>query len=186
MDAVRAILRRLRAWFVVWFVAEALIGTAAATYVLDGMSRHALLRYATGGAGTAGTILAGVVVSLILLWLAWAVLEALLDLKPWARTVMLVVGWITVASATLNLLTLPATPALRAGGVFARADWPVLMTVSVLTKAADLAFWSWAIYVLQLNAAVRAAFACRAAPPEPTPVAGEVMNVRSGLGVDAC
>jgi len=170
MDAVHAILRRLRNWFVVWFVAEALVGTAAAAYVLDGMSRHSLLGYVTGGVSAAGTVLAGLVVSLMLLLLAWAVLEALLDLKPWARIVVLVVGWITLASAALNLLTLPATWAqLEPMGVLTGADWRALVAVSVPTKVADLAFWSWAIYVLQMNAAVREAFVCRTAPPEPAP-----------------
>ena len=171
MDTVHALLRRLRNWFLVWFVAEAVIGMAVAAYVLDGMSRrHSLLRYVTGGVGAAGTMLAGVAVSLILLLLALALLKALLDLRPWARMVMLVVGWITVVSAALNLLTLPGTSALLDQVIMLRGgDWLALVTVSVLAKAADLAFWSWAIYVLQMNAAVREAFACRIAPPEPAP-----------------
>jgi len=168
MDTVHVILRRLRNWFLVWFVAEAIMGTAAAAYVLDGMSRHALLRYVTGGVGAAGTALAGLVVSLMLLLLAWALLEALLDLKPWARIVMLVIGWITVVSAALNLLTLPATWVhLESVEVLTGADWPALVAVNVPTKIADLAFWSWAIYVLQMNAGVREAFVCRSGPPEP-------------------
>ena len=128
MDAVHALLRRLRDWFLVWFVVEAAVGTAAAAYVLDGMGRHSLLRYATGGVGAPGTILAGIVASLILLLLAWAVLEALLDLQPWARMVMLVIGWITVASAALNLLTLPGSMALVEPIVeITGGDWTVLV-----------------------------------------------------------
>ena len=165
MDAVHAILRRLRNWFFVWFVAEALVGTATAAYVLDGMSRRWYWSYAIGGVGAAGTVLAGLGVSLMLLLLAWGLLEALLGLKPWARMVMLVIGWITVVSAALNLLALPATWAhVEPLGVFTEADWPTLVAVNVPTKVADLAFWSWAVYVLQGNAAVREAFACRAAP----------------------
>jgi hypothetical protein len=171
MDTVHTLLRRLRFWFLVWFAAEAVIGMAVAAYVLDGMSRrHSLLRYVTGGVGAAGTILAGVAVSLILLLLALALLKALLDLRPWARMVMLVIGWIKVASAALNLLTLPGASALLDPVVMLTGGgWPALVTVSVLTNAADLAFWSWAIYVLQMNAAVREAFACRIPPPEPAP-----------------
>jgi len=164
MDAVHALLRRLRDWFLVWFVVEAAVGTAAAAYVLDGMGRHSLLRYATGGVGAPGTVLAGIVASLILLLLAWAVLEALLDLQPWARIVMLVIGWITVASAALNLLTLPGSMALVEPIVeITGGDWTVLVAASVLTKALDLAFWCWVIYTLQANSAVKNAFqhACR-------------------------
>jgi len=159
MDAVHALLRRLRDWFVVWFVAEAAMGTAAAAYVLDGMGHHSLLRVATGGLGAAGTVLSGIVVSLALLLLAWVVLEALLDFQPWARVVMLVIGWITVAAAALNLLTLPASAALLEMVVeIMGGDWSVLVAATAVTKLADLAFWSWAIYVLQMNPAVRGAF----------------------------
>jgi hypothetical protein len=159
MDAVHAILRRLRDWFLVWFVAEAAVGTAVAACVLDGMSHHSLLRYATGGVGAAGTILAGIVVSLVLLLLAWVVLEALLDLQPWARMVMLVIGWLTAVSAAINLLTFPASVALVEPVVeLIGGDWSVMIAASAVTKLADLAFWGWAIGALQLNPAVRKAF----------------------------
>jgi hypothetical protein len=170
MDTIHALLRRLRNWFLIWFVAEAIIGTAAAAYVLDGMSRFSLLRGVMGSVSTAGTILAGAVVSLILLLLALALLKALLDLRPWARMVTLVIGWIQVASAALNLLSLPVSRALlKPMGMLTGSDWLPLVTLSVLAKAADLAFWSWAIYVLQMNAVVREAFACRTTPPEQAP-----------------
>ena len=159
MNAVHARLRRLRDWFVVWFVAEAAVGTVVAAYVLDGMGHHSLWRDVTGGSGAAGTILAGIVVSLVLLLLAWVVLEALLDFQPWARMVMLVIGWITVAAAALNLLTLPASAALLATVVeLMGGDWSMLVAATALAKLADLAFWSWVIYVLQVNPAVRHAF----------------------------
>ncbi len=170
MDAVHTRLRQLRNWFLIWFVAEAIIGTAAASYVLDGLSRQLLLRYLTGGIGATGTILAGVVMSLILLLLASAVLKALCDLRPWARMAMLIVGWIMVISAALDLLTLPGTRALLDPMVMLTGgEWLAFVTASVLTKAADLAFWSWAIYLLRMNAAVREAFACRTTPPEQAP-----------------
>ena len=159
MDAVHALLRRIRDWFLVWFVAEAAVGTVAAAYVLDGMGRHPLLRYATGGAGAAGTVLAGIIVSLALLLLAWVVLEALLDVQPWARMVMLVIGWITALSAAFNLLTLPVSAALLESVVeLMGGEWSVLMAGSTLAKLADFAFWSWVIYTLQFNPAVRGSF----------------------------
>jgi hypothetical protein len=113
--------------------------------------------------GAAGTVLAGFGVSLVLLLLAMAVLDALQRLQPWARIVMLVIGWITVVSAALNLLMLPASAELLESVVeFTGGDWPALMAASALTKLADLVFWSWVIYVLQMNAAVREAFLCPA------------------------
>jgi len=59
------------------------------------------------------------------------------------RTVMLVIGRIEVISAAINLLALPGSAALLAPVVkLTRGDWAGLVVVSVLTKAADLAFWS--------------------------------------------
>jgi hypothetical protein len=157
MDTVYSTLRRLRDWFFVWFGIEAVAGTAAAAYTLDGLRRHSLLRHST-----VGTVLAGLGVSLVLLIIACLVLEALIGLRPWARVVMLVVGWITVVSAAINLLALPASSALLAPLVRLRSgDWAALLAVSALTKAADLAFWSWVIYELQMNQTVRAAFGRR-------------------------
>jgi len=164
MDEIRRALQRLRDWFLVWFVAEAAMGTAAAAYVLDGMSHHSLLRYATGGVGAPGTILAGIVVSLILLLFAIAVFDALQRLQPWARVVMLVIGWITVVSAAINLLMLPASAGLIESVVgLTDGDWSALVAISALTELADLVFWSWVIYVLQMNPTVRDAF-CSPAP----------------------
>ena len=172
MDAVHARLRRLRDWFLVWFVVEAAAGIAAAAYVLDGMSHHAVLRYATGGVGAAGTVFAGIVVSLGLLLLAWAMLEALQALRPWARMVVLIIGWITVVSAALDLLMLPVQATfVESVAAFTGGDWRALVATSALTKLADLLFWGYTIHTLQANPAVREAFAGRAASPaggEPT------------------
>ena len=163
MDAVQTALRRIRNWFLVWFIVEAVVGTVVAAWVLDGLGRWPFLRHALGGVGAAGTVLAGFGVSLVLLLLAMAVLDALQRLQPWARIVMLVIGWITVVSAALNLLMLPASAELLESVVeFTGGDWPALVAASALTKLADLVFWSWVIYVLQMNAAVREAFLCPA------------------------
>jgi hypothetical protein len=163
MDAVHATLRHIRNWFMVWFVAEAAGGTAAAAYVIDGLGRQPLLRYALGGVGAAGTVVAGIIVSLVLLLLAIAVLDALQRLQPWARMAMLVVGWITVVSTALNLLMLPASAELLESVVaITGGGWPVLMAVNLLTKLADLAYWGWVVYVLQTNTAIREAFLCPA------------------------
>jgi hypothetical protein len=169
MDAVHVVLRRLRDWFLVWFALEAVAGTAAAAYVLDAMGRHTLLRYATAGVGSAGTVVAGAAVSLLLLLLAWAVLDALLRLRPWARMVMLVIGWITAVSAAINLLVLPDSAALFGSVIeLTDGDWAVLAAVSALTKTADVAFWSWVIYTLQVRPAVRDAFVHAVASPAGT------------------
>jgi len=163
MDAVETTLRRVRGWFLVWFVLEAAAGTAVAAYVLEGMGHHALMRYATGGVGATGTVVSGMVVSLGLYLLAAIVLQALESRQPWARMVMLTVGWLTIGSAALGLLMLPGAaevfgPVIALSG----ADWPALMAANLLTKLGDLAYWGWVVYVLQTNAAIREAFLCPA------------------------
>jgi hypothetical protein len=45
----------------------------------------------------------------------------------------------------------------------------VLTAVNVVTKGADLLFWSWAIYLLQFNTAVRDAFTAGVNASAPTP-----------------
>jgi len=170
MDAVQTTLRRIRDWFLVWFIAEAVAGTAAATWVLEGLGRQPLLRHALGGVGAAGTVLAGVGVSLVLLLLAMAVLDALQRLQPWARIVMLVIGWITAVSAALGLLSFSAASALLDSlGVLGADRSDALAAVNLLTKAADLVFWAWVIYVLQLKPGSREAFVCRSTSPGPAP-----------------
>jgi len=159
MDAVHATLRRLRAWFVVWFVVQSAAGTAIAAYIVDELRRHALFRYAMGSVSPGFTLTAGIAVSTLLLVLALLVLAALLELQPWSRTVLLVVGWITVVSAITSLLALPGSagvlePAVGAAG----GDWLTFEAVNALTKVLDLAFWSWVIYTLQINPGVRSAF----------------------------
>lgn len=166
MDAVHATLRRLRNWFVVWFVVQSAAGTIVAAYVVDGLRRHPLLRHVMGGVSTDLTVSAGILGSMLLFVLALLVMASLLDLRPWARIVLLICGWITVVGAVANLLTLPGSafllgPAVRAAG----GDWQMLEAVSVFTTTADLVFWSWAIYTLQVNPVVRGAFV--SAPPEP-------------------
>jgi hypothetical protein len=170
MNVVQTALRRIRNWFVIWFIAEAVAGTAAAAYVLEGMGRQPFLRQALGGVGAVGTVLAGFGVSLVLLLLAMAVLDALQRLQPWARMVMLVIGWITVVSAALDLLVLPGGVALlESVAILGGGDWETLVAVSVLTKAGDLVFWAWVIYLLQLKPGVREAFARPCAPSPSTP-----------------
>jgi len=159
MNAVQTTLRRLRNWFVVWFVVQAVIGTAAAAYVIEGLGRLNLFREALGHVSPGFTLASGILGSVVMLLLALLVFAALLELRPWARICLLVVGWLTVVSAVSGLVIPPGIASFVQGeaGV-AGADWQRLVAANVLTKAVDLAFWAWAIYTLQFNALVRGAF----------------------------
>lgn len=159
MDAVHATLRRLRGWFVAWFVLQSAIGTVIAAYVVEGMQQHALLRYLVRGVDPVFTVAAGILGSLFVFLVALLVLSSLLELRTWARLVLLIVGWISVFSAAMNLLTAPGTiellrPAVGAAG----GGLAALGAAYVFTKLLDLVFWSWAIYTLQFNRVVWDAF----------------------------
>jgi len=171
MDPVQEKLERLRFWFVVWFVWQAALGIVTAAWVLDGLGRYAFMRHAMGGVfDAASTVVAGAMVSIGLLLLAVAVLAALLDRQAWARIVMLVIGWLTVVPGLLSLLALPiSTVLLESAARLSGVDAVVLAAVNVVTKGADLLYWSWAIYVLQFTPAVRAVFLATAGASAPTP-----------------
>jgi len=94
---------------VVWFVLQSAVGAVIAVYVVKGMQQHVLLRYVMRGVDTEFTMSAGILGSLFVFLLALLVLASLLELRPWARLVMLIVGWISVFSAAINLLTVPST-----------------------------------------------------------------------------
>ena len=159
MDAVHARLRRLRNWFVAWFVLEAAAGTAIAAGVLDGLRYLPWPQFAGAGTSAEVAVVAGIIVSVLLLFLALLVFDALLDLCGWARIVLLVVGWLTLGSALVNLLLLPGSSTLLGSmtgisGLFGSA----LVGVSLVTRAGDLVFWAWVIHTLQFDRAVRDAF----------------------------
>jgi hypothetical protein len=159
MDTVQERLRRFRVWFIVWFVAQSVLGTATAAWVL-GELRHVPFLGRTVGVATAEfTWVAGVFGSFIMLLLALFVLAALLELRPWARLLLLVLGWITVVSAVSDLLVASGGMTLaRLTFDVGEHSWRTMRAVTVVTKALDLTFWSWAIYTLQGKTAVRDAF----------------------------
>lgn len=161
MGTVHTALRWLRNWFVVWFVAESVIGVALAVVAIEGMRRYRFLRGALDSVSAEFTVASAVLGAMVVLVLALLVFAALLELRPWARIVLLVVGWITVVSGILNLVSMPATiswlgPSVARGS----GGWIQLGAVSVLSELIDLAFWGWLIVVLQFNGAVREAFVC--------------------------
>ena len=163
MDAVQTRLRRLRTWFVVWFVVQSAAGTVIAAAVVDGLRRFGPLRYGLGSVSAEFTIAAGVLGSLVVLGLALLVAAALLQRRPWARLVFLIYGWLAVVDAVVSL-----TPLSQAGGwlgslgQISGGDWAMLQAAGTVAELIDLVSWSWVIHTLQFDATVRAAFVCPA------------------------
>lgn len=164
MDSVHIALRRLLTGFVVWFVLQTVLGAAVAVQVIEGLKQHPLLSDVLRSVTPDFTIGSGVIGSLVLLALAIPVFAALKDLRNWARCLLLVVGWITVVGAVASLLGAGAVGSLVRQSRAVRTDWLVVEMGNVVTKAIDLAFWSWLIYTLQGNPHVREAFRNAARP----------------------
>ena len=103
--------------------------------------------------------MSGIAVVALLLGLALLLLEALVQRRPWARMVFLVVGWITAVGAGLDLLTVRGSAALFGPSLDVEPDgWLALQVATMFTKSVDLVFWSWVLYTLQARQDVRDAF----------------------------
>jgi hypothetical protein len=159
MDAVQVKLRRLRNWFIAWFVVEAVAGTVVAARVLEGLRYLPWPSHTGAGASVEVTVGAGILVSAVLLLVALLVFDALIDISGWARIVLLVVGWITVGSSVINVLVLMGPSSLLGSVVgVAGGTWPAIAAISLVTKAGDFVYWAWVIHTLQFNPGVRDAF----------------------------
>jgi hypothetical protein len=159
MNAIEIGLRRIRGWFIAWYVVQSVAGLAIAVYVVEVLRHEPVIGHALAGATPEVTLICGIVVASLLLGLALLLLEALVQRRPWARIVMLVIAWITVIGAAVDLLTVPGAAALLGQRLSLDADgWGAIQAATVVTKAVDLLFWSWVIYVLQFAPALRGAF----------------------------
>jgi hypothetical protein len=159
MESALTTLRRLRTWFVVWLVASSVVGVAVAAQVIDTMRRYPPLRGVLAGVSTEFTVLAGTLGCAVVLLLGLLVMASLLEFRPWARLLLLVVAWVTVVGAAAGLVAMPASTSLVpwVTGIRGRS-WELLTAADVATKVADITFWGWTIRALQFNPAVRAAF----------------------------
>jgi len=161
MDAITPRLRRLRNWFLALFAIQSVLAVVITADVLASMSIVGAHGAAVGDPSDAYILSWTVGVLAALLVLALWVFHELLELKPWARTVLLVVAWISAASAAVSVLGAPAASAMApwleryAVGI----DLARLMPLSLLGNVLSLAAWGYVIRTL-LSADVRAAFRC--------------------------
>lgn len=159
MDAIDVALRRIRGWFIVWFVIQSVAGLAIAVSVIGWLRHQPVIRHSLAVATPEVTLMSGVAVVALLLALALLLLEALLQRRPWARILMLVIAWITAVGAGIDLLTIPGAAALLGSRLdLAAGQWSILQAATMVTKSVDLLFWSWVVYTLQFTPAVRDAF----------------------------
>ncbi len=164
MDSVLARLRVLRAWFVVGFVVEAILGTVVAFRVTESLGEAGF--YGSASHGMGGSVVASsALMTLVLLLLALWIFHEVIRLKNWARLVLIVVAWLGVLSAAislLNLITLPTAAAMLRQWV-PGLDLEGLAPLSAVTNGLGLALWGYVLWILQFEQSVRGAFRGRPA-----------------------
>lgn len=159
MESVLARLRRLRTWFVVGFVVQAILGTAVAIRVTEGLREAHLYGSRPHGPGGSVVISSALVASGLLLLALWLFHEVI-RLKNWARLVLLVLGWLSVLSAAgslMSLITLPAVAVMLRQWV-PGLDLMGLAPWSAVTNGLALGLWGYVLRVLQFERPVREAF----------------------------
>ena len=103
MPSIETKLVRLRNWFVAYYVVASALANVVTLRILDGMGEVFPPGHG-GDLGRAGSMALAVVVELGVLALFLWFFHALLRLRNWARVVLLVFGWLGLASAVLSLL----------------------------------------------------------------------------------
>lgn len=164
-------LHRLRGIFVAYYILKSIAGAIIAFGVLRpiAVGRHGLQEWSPGALAVFS-----LAITALILWLAWLVFCQLLQRRNWARVLLLVIGWLTVISATLSLLMAPqlSDPASWLGRFVAGLDmdWERLLAYDRVQKIFELLFWGYLISVLQFDPAVRDEFfpgpGAKDAPPE--------------------
>lgn len=161
MDAITHRLRRLRGWVLALLAIQSILAVAITADVLTNMGIVGIHGAAGGRLWDSYVLSWTVGVLVALLVLALCLFHQLLGLKPWARTALLIVAWISAASAAVNVLSAPAASAVAPWlerhvlGI----DLTRLMPLGLLSDVLSLAVWGYVIWTLQ-SADVRAAFPC--------------------------
>lgn len=158
-------LHRLRGVFVAYYVLKSCAGVWLAWSIFRPLAAEQLqaLRGWTPGSMAGFSLL----VTALVLVLAWLVFGQLLRRQNWARVLLLVIGWLAVISAVFTLLA--STRFSGMGTWLSRLvpdldlDWEKLVQFDRIQKVFELLFWGYLISVLQFDRAVRDEFF----PPAP-------------------
>ena len=160
MDSVDRALVRVRGWIIAAFVVQSVVGTAIAIDVIEVMKRTGTYGRALASHDPAVTIAwtlaALLAVLLLVLWL----FDQLRRRQAWARTVLLVLGWVSAVSAAVSVASAPLSGVIVErfvpDAVGGSLGW--VAVASLLTNAIAVASWGYLIWTLQFREDVRAAF----------------------------
>jgi hypothetical protein len=151
-------LQRLRGIFVVYYILKSIAGAVVAFHILRPVAGfHGLRGWSPGGLAVFSlTVMAAV------LAIALFVFARLLELRNWARVLLLVIGWLAVIGAFFGLLM--AAPGLEMSSWLRRLlpglnlDWQQVIQFDRVQKVFELIFWGYLIAVLQFDGEVRKEF----------------------------
>ena len=148
-------LRQLRTLFIVYFAVKVAIDL--------GFGRDLIPAELMGSVLTPTGLVASIVVTDGILFVVGLLLfKFLLELKPWARVILLVVGWVAVLDAVFGILFAPQIPALIRHIDYG-LDWNRILWVDRATDMLGLLYWGYFIYVLQIRSDGRRMFAAPSA-----------------------
>lgn len=161
MSQITAKLSQLRGFFIVYFAVQLVVDIVLGGDLMreswgSGRGRWmAHLQLSRGAFFTLTLLVAGLIFALGL-WL----FQQLSQKKNWARIVLLVVAWLTVADALLSLLFTSGTAGFLpwlyklAPGL----DWRRAILIDRIKDFLGLLFWGYLIFVLQVNRDVKSDF----------------------------
>lgn len=156
MAHANAKLQRLRglfiAYFAVWIAINIWFGSRAVEW-MEPRTGHPVLT--PRALVTLGLLAAGFLFATGL-WL----FHHLLQKKCWARTVLLVIGWLVVIDGVTSLLFIVSAPGLS--GWLERFlpgfDWQLLLRFDRVKDLVGLVFWGYLVFELQTDPEVKRAF----------------------------
>jgi hypothetical protein len=156
MTKIDVKLHRLRWLFAAYFVAMIGIDVFFSLNILTGQS------LGLGRVGlTPGALLAVALLAYAAIFAAtWWLFHQLLLKKRWARTMLLVGGWLAVLDAVSSFLLTREAAGLGQllGQLTPELDWERLAMLDRIKDIFGLLYWGYAIYVLQIDPEVKREF----------------------------
>jgi hypothetical protein len=144
-------LRQLRVFFIVYFAVKAAIDL--------GFGRNLIPAELMGSVLTPTGLLMSIAVTDAILFVVGLLLfKFLLDLKHWARVVLLIVAWVNVLDALLGFIFASQIPAFIRH-IDDGMDWSRLVWIDRATDMLGLLYWGYFIYALQIRPEGRRMFA---------------------------
>jgi len=161
MSQIDVKLSQLRKFFIIYFVVQIVVDLVLGWDLIRD-ERGRVLGYGPGRWNlSSGALLAvALIVAGLLLALGLFLFRQLQLKKSWARIVLLVVGWVTVADALSSFLLTAGV-----GGFMSWLDslepgvhWPRVVLIDRTKDFLGLIFWGYLIYILQFKPEVKREF----------------------------